>query len=112
MYNVYGQVVGVVAISPTVRALGTRLRHPDRRRRAHRNDVISGERSLDAEDRRRLPRHNARRRGQHGRTVLRLPRRRCARAASPRGSAAEKAGIKVGDIITELDGAPWAAAMS
>ena len=70
---------------------------------AHRNDIISGERSLDAETGDAYLGVEVQDVDSMAAQYYGFPEGAYVRVVNS-GSAAEKAGIKVGDIITELDG--------
>lgn len=103
VYNVYGQVVGVVTAKSNeegAEGLGFAIPIDDAVRIA--NDVISGERSLDAETGDAYLGITPADVDSMAAQYYGFPEGAYVRSVTE-GSAAEKAGIKVGDIITELD---------
>lgn len=104
VYNVYGQVVGVVTAKSNedgTEGLGFAIPIDDAVRIA--NDVISGERSLDAETGDAYLGITPADVDSMAAQYYGFPEGAYVRTVTE-GSAAEKAGIKVGDIITQLDG--------
>ena len=104
VYNVYGQVVGVVTAKSRedgTEGLGFAIPIDDAVRIA--NDVISGERSLDAETGDAYLGITPADVDSMAAQYYGFPEGAYVRTVTE-GSAAEKAGIKVGDIITQLDG--------
>lgn len=104
VYNVYGQVVGVVTAKSRedgTEGLGFAIPIDDAVRIA--NDVISGERSLDAETGDAYLGITPADVDSMAAQYYGFPEGAYVRTVTE-GSAAEKAGIKVGYIITQLDG--------
>ena len=104
VYNVYGQVVGVVTAKSSedgTEGLGFAIPIDDAVRIA--NDIISGERSLDAETGDAYLGITPADVDSMAAQYYGFPEGAYVRTVTE-GSAAEKAGIKVGDIITQLDG--------
>ena len=104
VYNVYGQVVGVVTAKSRedgTEGLGFAIPIDDAVRIA--NDVISGERSLDAETGDAYLGITPADVDSMAAQYYGFPEGAYVRTVTE-GSAAEKAGIKVGDIIAQLDG--------
>ena len=104
VYNVYGQVVGVVTAKSRedgTEGLGFAIPIDDAVRIA--NDVISGERSLDAETGDAYLGITPADVDSMAAQYYGFPEGAYVRTVTE-GSAAEKADIKVGDIITQLDG--------
>jgi serine protease Do len=104
VYNVYGQVVGVVTAKSNedgTEGLGFAIPIDDAVRIA--NDVISGERSLDAETGDAYLGITPADVDSMAAQYYGFPEGAYVRTVTE-GSAAEKADIKVGDIITQLDG--------
>lgn len=104
VYNVYGQVVGVVTAKSSedgTEGLGFAIPIDDAVRIA--NDIISGERSLDAEAGDAYLGITPADVDSMAAQYYGFPEGAYVRTVTE-GSAAEKAGIKVGDIITQLDG--------
>ena len=104
VYNTSGQVVGVVTAKSNedgTEGLGFAIPIDDAVRIA--NDVISGERSLDAETGDAYLGITPADVDSMAAQYYGFPEGAYVRTVTE-GSAAEKAGIKVGDIITQLDG--------
>lgn len=104
VYNTSGQVVGVVTAKSNedgTEGLGFAIPIDDAVRIA--NDIISGERSLDAETGDAYLGITPADVDSMAAQYYGFPEGAYVRGVTE-GSAAEKAGIKVGDIITELDG--------
>ncbi len=104
VYNTSGQVVGVVTAKSSedgTEGLGFAIPIDDAVRIA--NDIISGERSLDAETGDAYLGVEVQDVDSMAAQYYGFPEGAYVRVVNS-GSAAEKAGIKVGDIITELDG--------
>ena len=104
VYNTNGQVVGVVTAKSSedgAEGLGFAIPIDDAVRIA--NDIISGERSLDSETGDAYLGITPADVDSMAAQYYGFPEGAYVRSVTE-GSAAEKAGIKVGDIITELDG--------